>query len=192
MATSPTVLVDGSPPSRPSASMPIAPAATKIPLIPLLIAVIAGVVIATIGASGVMYYLARTGRLPVPPASTKKTEGPTSAATHALVLEPILVNLANGGGTSYLRLALTLRVADADERKDAKASSEKESGKGSDERTAAVRDTVLSVLGLQTADDLLAADGKDHLKTALRSAFAEHNPDLTVTDVFFTDFLVQR
>jgi flagellar protein FliL len=172
--------------------MPTAPATTKTPLVPLLIVVIAGVVIATIGSSGVMYYLARTGRLPLPAASTKKTEGAAPAATRALVLEPILVNLANAGGTSYFRLALTLRVADADERKDAKANGEKESGKGSDERTAEVRDTVLSVLGQQTADDLLATDGKDHLKAALRSAFAEHNPDLKVTDVFFTDFLVQR
>ena len=57
---------------------------------------------------------------------------------------------------------------------------------------AAVRDTVLTVLGRQTADGLLAADGKEHLKAELKSAIAEHNPDLKVKDVFFTDFLVQR
>jgi flagellar FliL protein len=191
MATSPTVLVDGSP-SLQSASMPTASSTAKIPLIPLLIAVIAGVVIATIGVGGVIYYLVRSGRLPVPATAAKKKEVAVPVATHALVLEPMLVNLASSGSTSYLRLALTLCVADADETKDAKANGEKESGKGSDERTAAVRDTVLTVLGRQTADDLLAADGKDHLKVALRSAFAEHNSDLKVTDVFFTDFLVQR
>ncbi len=192
MATSPTVLVDGAPPPRPSASMATAPATVKTPLIPLLIAVIAGVVIAALGAGGAMYYLARTGRLPVPSTPMKKTEGTGPAATHALVLEPILVNLADAGGTSYLRLALTLQVADADEKKDAKANGEKDSSTRPDEQIAAVRDTALTVLGRQTADDLLAADGKDHLKAALRSAFAVHNPDLKVTDVFFTDFLVQR
>ncbi len=64
--------------------------------------------------------------------------------------------------------------------------------KGTDDAVAAVRDTVLSVLGRQTADGLLAADGKEHLKAELKTALAEHNSDLKVMDVFFTDFLVQR
>ncbi len=191
MATSPTVLVDSSASLQPVA-LPATPAAGKIPLVPLVIAVIVGVLIATIGVGGVMYYLVRSGRLPIAAAGAKKKEAAVPTVTHALVLEPVLVNLASAGGTSYLRLALTLRVTDADEKKDAKANSEKEGGKGSDDQTAAVRDTVLTVLGQETAEDLLAADGKDHLKVALRAAFAEHNPDLKVTDVFFTDFLVQR
>ena len=57
---------------------------------------------------------------------------------------------------------------------------------------AEVRDTVLAVLGRQTADGLLAADGKGRLKVELKAALAEHNRDLKVMDVFFTDFLVQR
>ena len=107
-----------------------------------------------------------------------------------MVLEPLLVNLADAGGSSYLRVALTLRVRDTTEGKDSKAKDEK--SKGADEDVAAVRDTVLTVLGRQTADGLLAADGKEHLKAALKTALAEHNADLKVADVFFTDFLVQR
>jgi flagellar FliL protein len=57
---------------------------------------------------------------------------------------------------------------------------------------AAVRDTVLMVLGRQTADGLLAVDGKEHLKSELKAALSERNTDLKVKDVFFTDFLVQR
>ena len=64
--------------------------------------------------------------------------------------------------------------------------------KVADDAGAAVRDTVLTVLGRQTADSLLATDGKEHLKSELKAALAEHNRDLKVTDVFFTDFLVQR
>jgi flagellar protein FliL len=101
-----------------------------------------------------------------------------------------LVNLADAGGSSYLRMSLTLRVADAIEKK---ANNEKKKDeKGTDDAVAAVRDTVLTVLGRQTADGLLAADGKERLKTELKSALTEHNADLKVKDVFFTDFLVQR
>jgi len=165
----------------------------RVPATPLLIAVVVGVVIATLGVGGVVYYLAKTGRLPMQQGVAQKTEiaGPTT--THAVALEPLLVNLSDAGGSSYLRVAMTLRVADVADKKGAKAKGERgKEEKSSDEAIAAVRDTVLTVLGRQTADDLLAADGKDHLKLALKAGFAEHNADLKVIDVFFTDFLVQR
>jgi len=191
MATSPTVLA-GVSTSSPPAPAP-APVAAKVPVVPLLIAVVAGVVIATLGVGGVVYYLAHTGRLSMQGGAAQKTEAIASATTHAMVLEPLLVNLADGGGSSYLRVALTFRVADVADKKSAKANDEKgKDDKGTDDAVAAVRDTVLTVLGRQTADGLLAADGKEHLKIELKAALAEYNADLKVKDVFFTDFLVQR
>ncbi len=90
-------------------------------------------------------------------------------------------------------MALTLQVADVADKKAANSKDEKSNGdKGADEAAAAVRDTVLTVVGQQTADSLLAANGKEHLKAALKSALAEHNANLKVSDVFLTDFLVQR
>jgi flagellar FliL protein len=139
-----------------------------------------------------VYYLSRTGRLPMQGA-TQRTEAVVPIATHAMALEPLLVNLADAGGNSYLRLALTLRVVEVTDQKSAKARDEKgKHEKDTAEAVAAVRDTVLVVLGRQTAAGLLAADGKEHLKTELKAALAEHNADLKVADVFFTDFLVQR
>ena len=191
MATSPTVLA-GTSTSSPPVSDP-APVAAKFPVVPLLLAVVAGVVIATLGAGGVVYYLAHTGRLPMQERAAQKIETVAPVATHAMVLEPLLVNLADVGGSSYLRVALTLRIADVTDKKGAKAKDEKsKDDKSSDEAVAAVRDTVLTVLGRQTADDLLAADGKEHLKAQLKAGLAERNADLKVMDVFFTDFLVQR
>lgn len=189
MATSPTVLASA--PSVPPASSVPAPAA-KLPVAPLLIAVVIGVVIASLGVGGIVYYLARTGRLPAQNGVQQKAEVVLPAATHAMVLEPLLVNLSDAGGSSYLRIALTLRVENAADKRDAKAMEEKNKAKSSDDAVAAVRDTVLAVLGRQTTDGLLATDGKEHLKAALKTALAEHNTDLKVTDVFFTDFLVQR
>ncbi len=189
MATSPTVLASA-PATSPSSSL-VAPV-PRVPVIPLLIAVVVGVLIAVLGVGGVVYYLARTGRLPMQGGVPQKTESVVPVTTHAMVLEPLLVNLADAGGSSYLRVALTLRVRDAADKKDTKAKDEKSNDKDSDDAVAAVRDTVLTVLGRQTADGLLAADGKEHLKVALKTALTEHNADLKVADVFFTDFLVQR
>jgi flagellar protein FliL len=191
MATSPTVLADAST-SYPPAPTP-ASATAEFPVVPLLIAVVIGVVIAILSVGGVVYYLAHTGRLSMQGGSMQKTEAVATAATHAMVLEPLLVNLADTSGSSYLRVALTLRVMDGSDKKGAKANDEKnKDDKGTDEAAAAVRDTVLTVLGRQTADGLLAADGKEHLKTELKAALAEHNADMKVKDIFFTDFLVQR
>jgi flagellar FliL protein len=153
-----------------------------------------GVVIATLGVGGVLYYLARSGRLlSVQAGPVQKTEAVAPATTHVMVLEPLLVNLADAGGSSYLRVALTLRVADGADKKGAKANDDKNKDeKGADDSVAAVRDTVLTVLGRQTSDCLLAADGKEHLKTELKTALTEHNAELKVKGIFFTDFLVQR
>ena len=194
MATSPTVLAGTSsaaPPDSSPASV-AAPVEAKFPLIPLLIAVVVGVLVATLGVGGVVYYLVRTGRLPARESSAHRTES-VPAATHSMVLEPLLVNLADAGGSSYLRVAMTLRVADATEGKEAKPKEEKpKEDKENSGDVAAVRDTMLTVLGRQTADRLLASDGKEQLKAELKTALAEHNADLKVMDVFFTDFLVQR
>jgi flagellar protein FliL len=185
----------GTAPPNSSAGLGSASEATgaKFPLVPLLIAVVIGFVLAALGAGGVVYYLARTGRLPERQAAAHQDEITAPTTTHAIALEPLLVNLSDANGNSYLRAAMTLRVADVAKGKDAKAKEETpKEDKGVSDAVASVRDTMLVVLGQQTADGLLAVDGKEHLKTELKAALAKHNPDLKVMDIFFTDFLVQR
>ena len=194
MATSPTVLAGVSSTVAPDSNLAAvaAPVTAKFPLIPLLIAVVVGVLVAVLGVGGVVFYLARTGRLPVREGSAHKAETSVTVSTHAMVLEPLLVNLADAGGSSYLRVAMTLRVADAAEGKEKAKEEKPKEDKETSDAVASVRDTMLTVLGRQTADHLLAVDGKEQLKAELKSALAEHNSDLKVMDVFFTDFLVQR
>ena len=167
----------------------------KLPVVTLLISVVLGVTVWSVGLGGIVYYLVRSGRLPMPGGAAAKVEPTTLAATHAMVLEPLLVNLADGGGNAYLRLGLTLRVADSVDKSGAKSKDEKnsdsKSGKDAD-AAAGLRDTALMVLGRQTSEGLLAVDGKARLKAELKAAIAEHNADLKVTDLFFTEFLVQR
>ncbi len=117
-----------------------------------------------------------------------RVESAAPVETHLMVLDPLLVNLADEGGAAYLRLSLVLRVTDAAARKDSKDKVEKNDAAEVD----AVRDTALTVLGRQTSDSLLAPDGKERLKAELKRSMTQHNPGLKITDLFFTDFLVQR
>lgn len=180
MATTPTVI------QAKITSDPV-----KLPVMPLLIAVVLGVVIATSAVCGVVYYLLRTGKVPIRTAAA--TPLPSIAAppkTHTVALEPLLVNLADSSGSAFLRVGLTLEIADpADGNQEKKDAESRSTPKSAD---AALRDTALTVLGRETSERLLAPQGKETVKKELRDALAERNQGIKVVDLFFTEFLVQR
>ncbi|MBS1798846.1 MAG: flagellar basal body-associated FliL family protein [Acidobacteria bacterium] len=159
----------------------------KLPLASLIIAVALGVIVSVAAVGGAGYYLIHSGKLRLqtaPPAQS--AAAPASTKTHAVMLEPMVVNLADSAAGSYLRISMTLNVGDP---ADAPAKEEKNISKEAD---SALRDTALTVLGKQTSEGLLAADGKERLKTELKAAFVEHNPEIKVMDLYITEFLVQR
>lgn len=161
--------------------------AVKVPLGSLLVVTVIAVVLAIGGCAGVLLYLAHHGKLgaastPAPVVVVEKAE---ALPTHNVTLEPMLVNLADDDGHSYLRLGVVLAE---EQEKDAKAKEEKPAP-GAD---AAVRDAILSVLGKKHASDLLSPDGKDTLKKELKAALDAEVPTAKVQSVYFTDFLVQR
>ncbi|MDQ2835546.1 MAG: flagellar basal body-associated FliL family protein [Acidobacteriota bacterium] len=190
MATSPTALAG--PPPAPSTNPLAVAASSRFPLVPVVLAVLASVLVALLVIGGGVYYLARSGRLPLPGAAPHKAAAAVPPPTHVMSLDPLLVNLADEGGGSYLRIAVALRVMDAPGQAGAAKDDKAKGDKGTNDAAAPVRDTLLCVLGRQTADELLASDGKEHLKAALKGALAEHTPEVKVADVYFTDFLVQR
>ena len=103
----------------------------------------------------------------------------------------MVVNLSDAGGRAYLRASISLRMAE-----EASGKAEKAEGKPDPAavagKTAALRDTTLSVLGAQTSDGLLGTGGVAGVKKQLRERYALDNPEVHVLDVYFTDFLVQR
>jgi flagellar FliL protein len=149
-----------------------------------LIALLIGVLVASVGFSGGLYYLLRSGRLIIKDLP-QKTASAAPVKTHLVALDPLLVNLADAG--AYLRLSMTLQVEDDAGKKGAEAKSAK-----GDDATVGIRDTALAVLGRETSADLLSPGGKERLKAELQRALAEHNADLKVKQIFFTDFLVQQ
>lgn len=149
---------------------------------------VAGAAISSAAFGGALYYLARSGRLSLHKGAVSKSVSNVDIRTHLLALDPLLVNLADPDGSTYARLSITLEVEGS-----ATAEGSKKSGdKGGDDEVAAVRDTALTVLGQQTANDLLAAHGKEDLKAELLKAFNQNNPGIKVRKILFTDFLVQR
>ena len=73
----------------------------KLPVVSLMVAVVVGIVVSTAGVSGFVYLLARSGHLPMPAVTAAKTEPVGPSATRALVLDSLLVNLADNGGSAF-------------------------------------------------------------------------------------------
>jgi len=162
--------------------------AVKVPLGSLLVVCVVAVVLAIGGCAGVLLYLAKHGKLGAassaqPTVIVEKVKE-EAVPTKNVMLEPMLVNLADEDGHSYLRLSVVLAE---EQEKDAKKEEKPEPG-----ANAAVRDAVLSVLGKKHAAELLAVDGKDALKKELKAALTEQVATAKVQSVYFTDFLVQR
>ncbi len=96
-------------------------------------------------------------------------------------LEPFVVNLADQDATRFLRLTLKLVIPE----EQAKEVEGKEVAK------ARIRSTVLEFLAQQTADHLVTPEGKAELKTAIAERARESMKGLHVTDVLFSEFVVQ-
>jgi len=116
--------------------------------------------------------------------STRRTEPGLSGAgpqvRSTLHLETFVLNLADPGQRSYLRVGVDLGLG-------------REMGKGENAPPVAeVRDTILGVLAQARVDELLTAEGKAKLKEDLLHALQERLPGLAVEEVYFTEFLIQR
>lgn len=163
-----------------------APAA-KVSLGSLLVVCVVAVVLAVGGSAGALLFLAHSGKLGGASAASAAAQPKAEdVATKNVVLEPLLVNLADDGGHSYLRVSVVLAEAVG---KDEKAKPDEKPVPGAN---AAVRDAILTVLSSKHAADLLAPNGKEELKKELKQAIDQEVPTAEVQTVYFTDFLVQQ
>ncbi len=98
-------------------------------------------------------------------------------------LEQFVVNLADTDHPTFLRIGIDLGVS--------KKLEATETAKDSP-FTPQLRDAILGVLSSYQASQLLAPDGKGKLKAQLLSTLQNRLPDLDITQVYFTDFIVQE
>lgn len=146
---------------------------------PLMLIVAA--ILLTAGAAGTGALVAKRSAGPAEPEHTEKRH--SSKKSHepavAVPLEEFTVNLADTDELRYLRVTMSLELADAE----AKTVVEHEMHR--------VRDAVIAVISRHTMDDLSTPAGKKALKHELVSALNVALDDELVDSVFFTEFAMQ-
>lgn len=161
-------------------------------MVPLLLTMVFAVLLTLGGVAGVVVYLAKSNRLApglIGGGANAANMAPLPSTAATVVLEPLLVNLADASGHGYLRAGVTLRVLGPPEMSPKADATVK---KVDSEVSAPLRDIALDVLGRQQVTDLMLPDGKEKLKVELKKAFLERDPYVKVTDIYFTEFLVQQ
>jgi len=109
-----------------------------------------------------------------------RSAGGEASPEPTVVLETLVVNLDGSNQRAYLRVGITLGLAQptSHDQKDVLP-------------VALVRDTILSVLATAEPQALMGAEGKEQLKARLLGALQERVPQLAIAHVYFTEFLVQ-
>jgi flagellar protein FliL len=158
-----------------------APAATPSPkksrkglfiVLTLVVILLAG------GGGGAYWFMFRgTGE-----AEAAEAEPPPAAPTGVIPLEPFVVNLADPTGSRFLRVTLSLVVAD-----EAIAHEVEE-----DEVVVLrVRSAILELLAQKQASELVTPEGKTELKKSIAEGVKHAAHELEVADVLFSEFIVQ-
>lgn len=116
-----------------------------------------------------------------------KAEGGAEAApkpdhSGVMALEPFTVNLADKETPRFLRINMSLVIDEGGEIEELKKDALKQ---------ARLRSSLLELLSQQMAEHLTSPDGKKELKHAIAERAMEALKPLKVTDVLFSDFVVQ-
>jgi flagellar FliL protein len=149
-----------------AAKAPAPKGKSKVKLIVIVLAVLA------VGVGGGVYAMRRPASAP--------TEQTTSRGL--VTFDPFVVNLADPGGTRFVRLTLSLVVAD-----------EKIASKISDTPVSMkeARSVILELLAEENSNTLVTPEGKLALKKSIIERVSKVLRDAKVIDVYFSEFVVQ-
>jgi len=102
-----------------------------------------------------------------------ETMGPTKR------LETFIVNLADKGGTRYLRVSMDLELEN------------EETGKVVDKRLPKIRDAILTILPTKKYEDIGTVEGKSVLRNEMLTKLNELMEPEKIKNIYFTEFVVQ-
>ncbi|MBI3636624.1 MAG: flagellar basal body-associated FliL family protein [Candidatus Rokubacteria bacterium] len=159
--------------AKPAPPMP-PPEATVVPPSPrrgLMVLTWCAVGVALLATVSVVWLLVLNG----PRAEAVQPKAPV----HVYRAGTIVVNIAESSGRRYLRTTLELGTPSAKE------------GHRLEEMRAQILDAAIGVLGATPADSLLDHAKRDELKEELKKAINERVGPKTVSQVFFTEFVIQ-
>lgn len=110
-------------------------------------------------------------------AEAKKAEPPAPRVLH--VVDNLVLNPANSGGTRFLMITATFELKDA------------AAGEQLKERDAEVRDALLALFGRKTVEQLTDVSTREAVKSEVLADIAPLFPPGTVKKVFFPQFVIQ-
>lgn len=151
-----------------------------------LMLIIGVVVVLLLAGGGAVYFLV----LKKPPADAEHTaaggggahaekgDKPATSLGETVELPPFIVNLGGEGGR-YLKLVAVMQVSSP------KAKEELAS------RLPQIKDAVIGVLSSKAPDEVLTPEGKLELKLELVKRINQSLTSGVVTEMFFTEFVVQ-
>jgi len=102
-----------------------------------------------------------------------KEMGPTKK------LETFIVNLADQGGTRYLRISMDLELET------------KEATQVVDKRLPKIRDAILTILPTKKYEDIGTVEGKIALRNEMLTKLNELMEPEKIKNIYFTEFVVQ-
>ena len=97
-------------------------------------------------------------------------------------MAPFVVNLADAGSSRFLRVTLALVVKSEDVAKELEENAVE---------TAQIRSGILELLSQQQSDMLVTPEGKDELKKAIAERVRAAVRKVKVSDVLFSEFVIQ-
>jgi flagellar FliL protein len=145
-----------------------------------LIIIIAAAVIVVAGAGGGALFFMRGAAQPSP---AKEAKSEPAKLPVFVTMEPFTVNLQSETGDQFLQVTLTLQVPDAAQEELLKSFMPQ------------LRSRLLFLLSSKKAAEISSVDGKKKLSeeiiTTANQPFTAKGPPQTVSDVFFTSFVIQ-
>ena len=97
-------------------------------------------------------------------------------------LDPFVVNLADQDSARYLRIKVSLMVDDKSKIKEVLENQA---------LTLKVRDVILQTLTRKTSHDLADDEGKNKLRAEIQDGIGHYFKEPKLTDVMFTEFVIQ-
>jgi flagellar FliL protein len=150
------------------------PAKKRGKLLPILLVVL---LLGGGGGGAYWYFVARAAA-----AGGEAVPEPEPEPTGVATLEPFVVNLADPGGSRFLRVSLALVVENEEEAN--------ELGENPVVKSR-IRSSLIELLAQQTSTALVTPEGKAALKTAIKEHVAHAAHEVKVSDVLFSEFVVQ-